>query len=100
MSTRVAPLHGGEPPLPDRLVPADRSPREPVTAPAPTGSSLSYRPALDGVRALAVIAVLVYHGMPGWAPGGFFGVDVFFVLSGYLITSLLANEATRRHAIT
>jgi peptidoglycan/LPS O-acetylase OafA/YrhL len=61
--------------------------------------SLAYRPALDGVRALAVVAVLVYHGMPNWAPGGFLGVDVFFVLSGYLITSLLVNEATRSHAI-
>jgi peptidoglycan/LPS O-acetylase OafA/YrhL len=66
---------------------------------SPTGRSLAYRPALDGVRALAVAAVLVYHGLPGAAPGGFVGVDVFFVLSGYLITSLLVNEATRTHAI-
>ena len=61
--------------------------------------ALGYRPALDGVRALAVVAVLVYHGLPDAAPGGFLGVDVFFVLSGYLITSLLVNEATRTRTI-
>src|SRR3954453_521906 len=50
-------------------------------------------PALDGVRALAVAAVLGFHGgVPGMS-GGFLGVDVFFVLSGYLITSLLVREA-------
>jgi peptidoglycan/LPS O-acetylase OafA/YrhL len=49
-------------------------------------------PALDGVRALAVAAVVVYHARPGWLPGGFLGVDVFFVLSGFLITSLLLRE--------
>ena len=49
-------------------------------------------PALDGVRALAVAAVIVYHARPGWLPGGFMGVDVFFVLSGFLITSLLLRE--------
>jgi len=50
-----------------------------------------YKPALDGVRALAVIAVLVFHGEIG-APGGFLGVSVFFTLSGYLITTLLLAE--------
>jgi len=63
------------------------SPRE---AAAP--GRLPYRPALDGIRGLAVAAVLAYHaGMP-WARGGFLGVDAFFVLSGYLITSLLLAE--------
>ncbi len=61
--------------------------------------SLSYRPALDGVRAIAVLAILVYHGLPNAAPGGFLGVDVFFVLSGYLITSLLVREADGRGRI-
>jgi peptidoglycan/LPS O-acetylase OafA/YrhL len=50
---------------------------------------------LDGVRALAVTAVILYHAVPGWAVGGYFGVDVFFVLSGFLITSLLLGEWRR-----
>jgi peptidoglycan/LPS O-acetylase OafA/YrhL len=52
----------------------------------------AYRPALDGVRALAVTAVLLFHGGVSFLPGGFLGVDAFFVLSGYLITSLLLAE--------
>ena len=59
---------------------------------ASEGARIPYRPALDGIRALAVAAVLAYHaGMP-WARGGFLGVDAFFVLSGFLITSLLLAE--------
>ena len=54
--------------------------------------TLSYRPALDGIRALAVLAVFAYHlGYPQMR-GGYLGVDVFFVLSGYLITTLLLRE--------
>jgi peptidoglycan/LPS O-acetylase OafA/YrhL len=53
---------------------------------------LGYIPALDGLRALAVIAVLLYHGDQAWIPGGFLGVDVFFVISGYLITCLLLSD--------
>jgi peptidoglycan/LPS O-acetylase OafA/YrhL len=49
-------------------------------------------PGVDGLRALAVAAVVVYHVNGGWLPGGFLGVDVFFVISGYLITSLLLSE--------
>lgn len=47
-----------------------------------------YLPALDGLRALAVLAVLLYHADLPWMRGGFLGVEVFFVISGYLITSL------------
>ncbi|WP_035857887.1 acyltransferase family protein [Cryptosporangium arvum] len=54
-----------------------------------------YNPALDGVRAIAVLAVLLYHGGVTFLPGGFLGVDVFFVLSGYLITTLLLTEYDR-----
>ncbi|RBQ21212.1 hypothetical protein DP939_00300 [Spongiactinospora rosea] len=49
-------------------------------------------PALDGIRGIAVLAVVVYHLGAPWLPGGFLGVDVFFVLSGFLITRLLAAE--------
>jgi peptidoglycan/LPS O-acetylase OafA/YrhL len=55
--------------------------------------SISYRPEIDGLRALAVVPVLLYHAQLG-APGGFVGVDVFFVISGYLITSLLLKTMT------
>jgi len=47
---------------------------------------------LDGLRGLALLAVLAYHAAPGLAPGGFLGVDVFFVLSGFLLTTLLLGE--------
>ncbi len=67
---------------------------------AQPGGSLGYMPALDGLRALAVLAVLAYHaGMP-WARAGFLGVDVFFVISGYLITALLLNEQSRNGRIS
>src|SRR5215213_450934 len=52
----------------------------------------SYLPGLDGLRAFAVIAVLLYHAELHWIRGGFLGVEVFFVISGYLITSLLLTE--------
>ena len=51
-----------------------------------------YVPALDGLRGMAILAVLAFHGGMPWATGGFLGVDAFFVLSGYLITSLLLAE--------
>ena len=54
-----------------------------------------YQPGLDGLRAVAVIVVLVFHSDLGWMPGGFLGVSVFFTLSGFLITSLLLAEIGR-----
>ncbi|HUS81694.1 MAG TPA: acyltransferase, partial [Dehalococcoidia bacterium] len=69
-----------------------RSSSSPNDATAPAGRRLSYQPALDGIRALAVAAVLAYHAGLPWARGGFLGVDAFFVLSGFLITSLLLAE--------
>jgi peptidoglycan/LPS O-acetylase OafA/YrhL len=60
----------------------------------------AYHPALDGLRAFAVLAVLAYHLDAGWARGGFLGVDAFFVLSGFLITSLLVGEWAQRGAIS
>ncbi|MDQ1361081.1 MAG: hypothetical protein QOJ44_1458, partial [Acidimicrobiaceae bacterium] len=58
----------------------------------PAASERNRLAPLDGVRAFAVTAVILYHAEPSWAVGGYFGVDVFFVLSGYLITSLLLRE--------
>ena len=52
----------------------------------------SYLPGLDGLRALAVLAVLLYHARPEWLPGGFLGVEVFFVISGFIITRALLRE--------
>ncbi|MCX7620148.1 MAG: acyltransferase [Acidimicrobiales bacterium] len=56
---------------------------------------MAYVPALDGIRAIAVVAVLLYHGGVSFVSGGFLGVDVFFVLSGYLITELFLLEHER-----
>jgi peptidoglycan/LPS O-acetylase OafA/YrhL len=69
---------------------------------APTAVTGRYLPALDGLRALAVAGVLAYHLGFGWASGGFLGVDLFFVLSGFLITCLLLEEwhATARVKLT
>jgi peptidoglycan/LPS O-acetylase OafA/YrhL len=61
---------------------------------------IRYQPALDGLRAFAVAAVIAYHFGAGWAPGGFLGVDAFFVLSGFLITSLLLTEWGRSSRIS
>src|SRR5690348_3062860 len=61
-------------------------------APTERGAWLIYLAGLDGLRALAVLAVLLYHADLPWIPGGFLGVDVFFVISGFLITALLLAE--------
>jgi peptidoglycan/LPS O-acetylase OafA/YrhL len=51
----------------------------------------AYRRDIDGLRAVAVIAVVVFHGFPNLLEGGFVGVDVFFVISGYLISGIILN---------
>ena len=61
--------------------------------------NLTKLPALDGLRGLAVLAVVLFHADFGWAKGGFLGVSLFFTLSGYLITSLLIAERTRSSSI-
>ena len=57
---------------------------------------IRYIPAIDGLRAVAVIAVMLYHLNLGWIPGGFLGVDLFFVISGYVITRLLLDSIQLR----
>ena len=56
---------------------------------------IRYIPAIDGLRAVAVIAVMLYHLGISWIPGGFLGVDLFFVISGYVITRLLLDSIAR-----
>jgi len=70
--------------------------------PVPLGKSdtLAYLPGLDGLRALSVLAVIVYHANKSWLGGGFLGVEVFFVISGYLITTLLLIESERTGSIS
>lgn len=63
-------------------------------------SRVPYLPGLDGLRAIAVVAVIVYHANADWLPGGFLGVEVFFVISGYLITLLLVAEHERTDGVS
>ncbi len=66
--------------------------------PTPSSRGLSrvpYLPGLDGLRAIAVVAVMIYHANHTWLRGGFLGVEVFFVISGYLITLLIIGEDER-----
>ena len=71
-----------------------------TTYPAqPVADVSAHRPSLDGLRAIAVGGVVTYHLGATWLPGGFLGVDLFFVLSGFLITSLLLNEIARRGSV-
>src|ERR1700760_1477071 len=67
--------------------------------PEPIASGRRYMPGLDGLRTLAVLAVVAYHLGFGWAQGGLLGVAVFFTLSGYLITDLLLSQFSSHGSI-
>ena len=56
---------------------------------------MPYIPGLDGLRAIAVLAVIMYHANHSWLGGGFIGVEIFFVIAGYLITLLLITARER-----
>jgi len=61
----------------------------------PTQHHPKYRPDIDGLRAIAVISVVAFHAFPEWVSGGFIGVDIFFVISGYLISLILFENLDR-----
>ncbi|WP_426706810.1 acyltransferase family protein [Corynebacterium auriscanis] len=90
-STKTTPAPSAKPSPAQPTKPTPARSRAISTSPRPV-SQRRHIPGLDGVRGIAVIAVLLYHFWPNLVPGGFMGVDVFFVLSGYLITFLLVRE--------
>ena len=79
------------------VVETNEAPR-PKPAPART-TKFAYYGSLDGLRALAVLAIIAYHFDYGWARGAYLSVDLFFILSGFLITTLLIMEWRRSSTI-
>src|SRR6266511_2171290 len=82
-----------------RPPPADAAPAAGAPARPARASRIAYQPALDGLRAMAILTIMLYHGEVSWPRGGYLSVDLFFVLSGYLITTLLLAEWEARATI-
>ncbi len=92
-----------DPPALRRLAVLDQQwvgPKNAVRTTRTDPKAMGYQPGLDGLRAISVIAVVLYHAGFTWMQGGFFGVEVFFVVSGYLITSLLLDEREKQQRIS
>ncbi len=87
------------PPAPVTAGPAPSAPNRPSHA-RPSATGRERITALDGIRAVALLIIMGYHFGVGWLQGGFFSLDIFYVLSGYLITGLLLGEYRRRGRIT
>ncbi|MEP9391180.1 acyltransferase family protein [Gordonia sp. VNK1] len=94
-ATEPFPVHVDEPATPAAAVAAETEPAPPTPV-AP--GRIRHALALDGLRGIAVLSVAVYHFYGPAMPGGYLGVDIFFVLSGFLITSLLVRERGATHA--
>ena len=84
----------------NRISPNLTVPKGQLLPVATSGLKLGYRPELDGLRGISILLVYVHHLYHPIMPGGFFGVDVFFVLSGFLITCLLVQEWEREGSIS
>src|SRR3954470_18473519 len=111
--SRPASPPGGVPSLPSRrsvreeevrlagdVLPATRRDRRRAEHGLPLRPRVTFRPDLEGLRAVAVVLVVAFHAGLGPLPGGFVGVDVFFVISGFLITSLLVDEVRATGSIS
>jgi peptidoglycan/LPS O-acetylase OafA/YrhL len=84
----------------NRISPDLTSPRKQLFLVTTSGSKLGYRPELDGLRGISILIVYIHHLYSPLMPAGFLGVDIFFVLSGFLITSLLVEEWNRKGSIS
>ena len=92
---------GRDSPAADRTLSLDKALDTPDLIAARAGAALDFRTDINGLRALAVIGVVLFHADRAWVPGGFAGVDIFFVISGFLISRIILAEcAAGRFSLT